>query len=62
MRDGESSALMAALYTELGDVFWHWLACCAEWGAQPDQVAEAMFQRLQDRRRRGTLQGSGDER
>jgi NTP pyrophosphatase (non-canonical NTP hydrolase) len=62
MRDGESSALMAALYTELGDVFWHWLQCCQEWGAQPDQVAEAMFQRLQDRRRRGTLQGSGDER
>lgn len=62
MRDGESSALMAALYTELGDVFWHWLQACAEWGAQPDQIAEAMFQRLQDRQQRGKLQGSGDAR
>ena len=62
MRDGESSALMAALYTELGDVFWHWLQCCQEWGAQPDQIAEAMFQRLQDRQQRGKLQGSGDAR
>ena len=62
LRDGESSALMAALYAELGDVLWHWLACCAEWGAQPDQVAEAMFQRLQDRQARGKLRGSGDAR
>jgi NTP pyrophosphatase (non-canonical NTP hydrolase) len=62
MRDGESSALMAALYTELGDVFWHWLQACAEWGAQPDQIAEAMFQRLQDRQARGVLTGSGDKR
>jgi NTP pyrophosphatase (non-canonical NTP hydrolase) len=62
MRDGESSALMAALYTELGDVLWHWLQACAEWGAQPDQIAEAMFQRLQDRQARGVLTGSGDKR
>lgn len=62
LRDGESSALMAALYAELGDVLWHWLQCCAEWGAQPDQVAEAMFARLQDRQARGKLRGSGDER
>lgn len=62
LRDGESSALMEALYAELGDVLWHWLQCCAEWGAQPDQVAEAMFQRLQDRQARGKLRGSGDAR
>ena len=62
LRDGESSALMEALYAELGDVLWHWLACCAEWGAQPDQVAEAMFARLQDRQARGKLRGSGDAR
>ncbi len=62
LRDGESSALMAALYAELGDVLWHWLQCCAEWGAQPDQVAEAMFARLQDRQARGKLRGSGDAR
>jgi uncharacterized protein (DUF983 family) len=37
-------------------------ACGAEWGAQPDQIAEAMFQRLQDRQQRGKLQGSGDAR
>ena len=62
LRDGESSALMEALYAELGDVLWHWLQACAEWGAQPDQVAEAMFQRLQDRQARGKLRGSGDAR
>ena len=62
LRDGVTPALLAAIHRELGDVLWHWLMACVEWGAEPDRIAEEMLQRLQDRARRGVVRGSGDER
>ena len=62
LRDGVTPALLAAIHRELGDVLWHWLMACLEWGAEPDRIAEEMLQRLQDRARRGVVRGSGDER
>lgn len=50
------------LRKELGDVFWMWLAVSLEIGENPDEVVEALRQKLKDRAQRGVIIGKGDNR
>lgn len=52
----------AKLVKELGDVMWYVSQLCTELGVQMSDVAEANIAKLQSRKERGTLQGSGDDR
>ena len=47
---------------ELGDVLWYVSSMCDNLGIKLEDVAEGNIKKLQDRRDRGTLHGSGDNR
>lgn len=47
---------------ELGDILWFLAAVAQDHGLTLDQIAQANVVKLQSRKERGTLQGSGDER
>lgn len=57
-----SSESRQALSKELGDVLWYIAACCDELGLRMDSVASQNIEKLQSRKRRGQLSGSGDNR
>lgn len=50
------------IYKELGDVFWYLARLSAELGYPLSNVAEANLAKLADRRARGVVTGSGDNR
>ena len=52
----------AAMQKELGDVLWYVANLAYELDATLEQIAEGNLEKLFSRKRRGTLQGSGDER
>ena len=47
---------------EMGDVIWQWANLCHELNLNPAQVMADNIDKLQGRKERGTLEGSGDER
>lgn len=47
---------------EMGDVIWQWVNLCHELDLNPAQVMADNIEKLQGRKERGTLEGSGDER
>lgn len=47
---------------EIGDVLWYAAALCHEIGVCLNDAAELNLQKLADRKARGVLQGSGDNR
>lgn len=47
---------------ELGDLFWYLARTCEEVGLQPSEVMQTNLDKLFDRKERGVLQGSGDNR
>jgi len=51
-----------ALALELGDVLWYLSVLAGELGYTLDEVADLNIQKLRDRKARGVLQGSGDNR
>jgi NTP pyrophosphatase (non-canonical NTP hydrolase) len=51
-----------ALALELGDVLWYLSVLAAELGFSLKEIACMNLQKLQDRKERGTLYGSGDNR
>ena len=50
------------LIKEIGDVLWYLGAASRELGIALEEAANLNIRKLQDRQRRNTLQGSGDER
>ena len=51
-----------ALVAELGDVLWYLSAVATDLGVHLRHVADANLAKLAERKARGTLQGSGDNR
>lgn len=47
---------------ELGDIFWYISAACDELGSSMEEAATMNIQKLEDRKSRGVLKGSGDNR
>ncbi len=60
MRDGTLDK--DAVAQEMGDVLWYLAALATDLGLDLDQIAEQNLARLADRKARGTLHGSGDDR
>lgn len=56
--DGNRVAIMK----ELGDLLWYVARTASELSLDLDSVAELNLNKLADRRERGVLQGSGDDR
>lgn len=50
------------LRKELGDVLWYLAAVCTDAGLTLGEVAAGSLAKLADRRNRGVLHGSGDDR
>ena len=51
-----------ALHAEIGDLLWYVSQLCTELGYSLDSVMENNLLKLESRKLRGTLQGSGDDR
>ena len=51
-----------AIKFELGDVLWYISQLSSELGYELEEVANANLQKLNSRKARGTIQGSGDDR
>jgi NTP pyrophosphatase (non-canonical NTP hydrolase) len=60
IRDGKLDK--AALKGEIGDCLWYIAALCRDLNIDLGDVAKANLEKLQDRKARGTLKGSGDNR
>ena len=60
MRDGAFDRAHMAM--ELGDVLWYIAALCRDLNVDMDDVAEMNLDKLYDRKERGVLKGSGDNR
>ena len=62
IRDGRTYSYDQNIKKELGDVLWFVAAIAADHGLTLEDVALSNIQKLFDRKDRGTLQGSGDDR
>jgi len=60
IRDGKLDK--AALKGEIGDCLWYIAALCRDLNVDLGDIAKANLEKLQDRKARGTLKGSGDTR
>lgn len=60
LRDGNLD--VDAISKELGDIFWYWNRCCIELELSPIDVIQQNIMKLKDRKQRGVIQGSGDDR
>ena len=61
-RDGMTNEAVQGLKLVLGDVLWYVGQAAKMLGWTLGEVAEANLQKLADRRARGVLRGSGDDR
>ncbi len=57
-----SDAKKAAISEELGDVLWYVSQTATELGLKLGDIAVSNIEKLQSRKARGVLQGSGDSR
>ena len=58
IRDGTESNVAS----EIGDVLWYCAMLANELGVNLGKILEKNLEKLNDRKQRGTLQGSGDTR
>lgn len=62
-RDGNSyMATREGIKKELGDTLWYLSEVARQWELTLEEVAAANLAKLADRKARGALKGSGDER
>ena len=59
MRDGRS---LVGVGLELGDVLWYISALADDLGVMLEEIAQANVDKLQSRKERGKIGGSGDNR
>lgn len=57
-----TSERIAAIKKEVGDVFWYLARLCKHLGIDPDEFLQENLDKLSDRKARGTIKGSGDNR
>jgi NTP pyrophosphatase (non-canonical NTP hydrolase) len=50
------------LIKEMGDMLWYWIRLCKIFGLPPEDIAYENLLKLEDRKKRGTVGGSGDSR
>ncbi len=65
LRDADGIAtpdFIVTLSKECGDVIWYLARICSEFGLSLGQVAQNNMCKLMDRKERGVLSGSGDNR
>ena len=60
IRDGSLSA--TELKKELGDMVYYWARLCRFFNFQPSEVLAANVEKLESRKARGVIRGSGDNR
>ena len=53
---------LLALKLELGDIMWNVVVCAEALGLKMSDILNANLKKLEDRRRRGVVKGSGDYR
>lgn len=56
------NALIEGARKELGDVLWYLNAAAKELGTTLEEVAQANYEKLADREKRGVIYGEGDNR
>jgi|TARA_R110000782_G_scaffold52453_1_gene112473 NTP pyrophosphatase (non-canonical NTP hydrolase) len=60
IRDGKMDK--SAIAAEIGDCLWYIAALCRDLGIDMGDVAKSNLDKLHNRKKNGTLQGSGDKR
>ena len=60
LRDGDFDR--KAIADEIGDCLWYIAALCRDLNVSMNDVARANLSKLQDRKKRGVISGSGDNR
>ena len=60
LRDGKFDR--EAIADEVGDCLWYIAALCRDLNIEMAEIAQNNLDKLNDRKERGTLQGSGDKR
>ncbi len=61
IRDGKT-VTKEEIKSELGDVLWYISELALSYGIELDEIALSNIKKLQDRKRRGAIKGSGDHR
>ena len=59
---GDEDADLLGVPDELGDVLWYLAAIATDLGVTLDDIAQENIEKLRDRRARGVIKGSGDNR
>lgn len=60
IRDGGIDVM--SLIDEIGDVYWYLARLCDEIGFSTESVLKRNFDKLEDRKNRNVIKGSGDNR
>jgi NTP pyrophosphatase (non-canonical NTP hydrolase) len=60
IRDG--SIDLESFISELGDVLWYLTRLCDEFGTNVEELAYSNYRKLEDRKQRNVIKGSGDNR